>query len=120
MLSDRILGLLRNPESPDWALKDALLDEEWPVANVYVVCGSTGEYSDYRGWTVAAFLDKAAAEAFCEQLNQWCKDNGVHDSAVLAPAASRPKECPLDPRFDCSYTGVSYALDEIPLRADGG
>jgi hypothetical protein len=116
-LSQDVVDLLRNPESPDGLIRDALLDMGLDVAKVYVVCGSCGSYSDQRSWTVAAFLDEGQARAFCGKLNQWCRDNRVHSETRPWPNGG-PIECPLDPEFKTDSDGTSYEVEAIPLRVN--
>lgn len=115
-LSDDVVGLLRNPESPDGMIRDALLDMGCDVAKVYVVSGTTGEYSDYRTWTVAAFLDEFAAISCKEELNRWCKENRIGRDDPRMDYDDRQKGCPLDPNFAADYTGVSYEMEAVQLR----
>lgn len=119
MLSATLLALIRNPETPPYAIRDAVMEEEWPVSNVYVVMGSTGQYSDYRQWYVNAYLDPEQAAAACELIEAWCKEEKCH---VNSPASVSPGHqlCPLDPNFQCDYTGTHYEVVEIPLRAEAG
>jgi hypothetical protein len=112
-LSQDVVDLLRNPESPDGLVRDALLDMGWDVAKVYVVCGFTGEYSDQSSWTVAAFLTEGQAVAFCDRLNDWCKTHGLHRDAYRidyeAREEAREAGNPDDPHFRCDYTGTGCA-----------
>lgn len=116
MLSDRLLALIRNPETPSYVLRDAVMEEERPVPNVYVVMGSTGEYSDYSTWYVSAYLDETHAEAACQKLTDWCKDKGCARRRQGDPHhVDRQRSCPLDPNFSCDYTGTAYEVVTIPL-----
>lgn len=118
MLSDRLVALIRNPETPTYVLRDAVMEEERPVASVWVVVGMTGEYSDKRTWTVAAYLEKEAAESLRDRLTEWVKEKGLTSSRgeynYLNPLP-KPDE---DPNFGCDYTGVWYDVEEIPLRVE--
>jgi len=88
VLSDTLLALMRNPETPDGIIQDAIRDERGEnVAKVYIVFGSKGEYSDYREWGVAAFLVEDHAMQFVVKINQWKKEN---------PEAER---CPFDSQY---------------------
>ena len=119
-LSDTLLALLRNPETPDYVFRDVVIEhihDGAKMASVYVVSGETGEYSDRRNWPVVAFLEKAQAEAFCERLNAWCKENFCW--YFSSDHYNRPTLCPLDLNFSCDYTGTAYHMWEIPLRAEG-
>jgi hypothetical protein len=92
---------------------------------VWLVEGGCGEYSDRRSWTVAAYLEKAQANACCDRLNKWCKDNKCDrdyppdwsDMEWDQQQAFRPPE---DPRFKADYTGTRYSVYEVPLRVEEG
>ena len=118
-LSADVVALLRNPETPDYAIRDALLDTGVDVANVYVVVGVSGEYSDRTTWTVAAFLAEPPATALRDELNEWCRANGVGIGGPWMPFRDRPKDCPLDPGWaaGCAAGDTAYHVEAIPLRA---
>lgn len=125
MLSSTVLGLLRNPETPDHVLRDAVLEEAEAVANVYVVCGERGEYSDWTTWSVAAFLEKAHADEFAKRLNDWHMVNWVHrdcyDWRKAEAIFGEDREnwtCPLDPQGGFRWDQPNYVVDTIPLRAE--
>ncbi|HZF98301.1 MAG TPA: hypothetical protein VEY92_08675 [Pseudoxanthomonas sp.] len=75
---------------------------------IYVVIGTTGEYSDCREWMVAAYMDKAMAEQH-----------------VTLASASAPKgdvdwqdyeaKNPYDPGMSVDYTGTQYYAVDVPL-----
>lgn len=121
-LSDDVVSLLRNPETPNGVLHDAILDSTgYDMATVYVVYGSCSSYSDYSEWFVAAFLDEVKAANFCEQCNQWCLEKHVHrDSSAPYPSweERRALRHPLDDEFTRSFDEVSYLMAPVPLRAE--
>lgn len=128
-MNRELLNLLDNPDVPNWAIGDWLEERGQPVANVYVVFGYTGEYSDRTDWTVAAFLSEDAAKKLCEELNQWLMANKLHISTPRderaelnryydpewddGPVPIKPEK---DPKFTCDYTGAHYGVEEAPLR----
>lgn len=88
---------------------------------LYVVMGTTGEYSDRSEWPVRAFATEAGADAFVSELDEWLRVHRVHmdqrgelpnyhDRGLLAPE--------LDPKFECDYTGTSYWIMTVPLDDD--
>lgn len=119
-----LAALLRNPETPDYVIRDYLLEREGlNVASVYVVVGRCGEYSDKRTWTVAAYLDKEQAEALRARLEAWCKANEFHDGRpenfwALDFNDQEKRKPPEDPQFQADYTGTRYVVEEIPLRVE--
>jgi len=86
------------------------------MPNAYILTGSTGEYSDYRSWTVAVYFDQSTAEAERDRLNQWCKDNGVSKTTSRDVIDWYKKKCPVDPYFQSDYTGTEYTVEESELR----
>lgn len=118
-LSDSLLALLRNPETTDYALKDAIIDEnyilETPMANIYVVYGTSGEYSDKREWGVAAFILESEAQEYKYMLNKWVEDNNINTIDWDAREEVL-KNCPdknAGPRY--IYDGLIYDCYSIPL-----
>lgn len=84
-----------------------------PMATVFVVVGSTGEYSDRSEWMVRAFLNRGAAEALVLRLAAWCD---VRQCGENAADIVRPDEKPAeDPGFRCDYTGTRYSVAECPI-----
>lgn len=87
---------------------------------VYIVMGSTGEYSDNREWPVLAYVDEAEAKAHVARCDEWLLANGCHmnsDRSVSWHDRSRLKN-PHDESMDVDYTGTRYYV--MPVRlADG-
>ena len=84
---------------------------------VYVVHGSTGEYSDHRAWEVKAFISKDAADAMVARLNAWCKEMGCDEGRGKLSYGSEFANAkpPDDPDFSNDYTGTNYGVMELPL-----
>lgn len=86
---------------------------------VFVVMGSTGEYSDHQEWPVRAFLIQAEAEALITQLDEWLRVNAVHmdsdHSVDLTWQQRRDLDNPFDPNFHVDYTGTRYYFMEVPF-----
>jgi hypothetical protein len=80
--------------------------------HVHIVVGETGEYSDWQIWYVRAFVDKQAAETLSGKLNQWCRDNGCHESS----GRQRNAKPPDDDQFRADYTGTTYSVMTLPLE----
>lgn len=99
------------------------------MKTVFVVRGSTGEYSGNRNWGVRAFETKAAAEAFEARCVDWLRKHRAHtsndgrdDAEPLASCDEREALCNdperLDQNLEISYTGTDYYLEEIPFEAE--
>ena len=83
------------------------------MAKAYILSGQTGEYSDYRSWTVATYFDRSAAEAECKRLNDWCEANGLSKDNGWIHSHPTPEG---DPNFRCAYTGTQYVVEETEFR----
>jgi len=99
------------------------------VNKVYMVWGSTGEYSDHCTWIVATFTSEQRANTFCERANAWLKEHKAHSEQ---PEASRtyydhtlPGKNPYDPKMEMDYTGTDYFVGwsrfnpPLPTKAQG-
>jgi hypothetical protein len=92
------------------------------VNTIYVVIGSTGEYSDRSEWPVRAYRNEAAAQAEVLRLGEaasafyakW-EPNGYGPERHKAEDAHRAT---FDPSFRCDYTGTSYYLYSVELVED--
>jgi hypothetical protein len=85
--------------------------------NVFVVFGSTGEYSDHQYWTVAAYDDLNKANSHAEQANAWCFENEVSEDTYSYKNWEEREalENPWDENFTCDYTGTWYTVQEVPV-----
>jgi len=88
------------------------------VSKIYVISGSTGEYSDRTEWLVEAHSTEVAAQARINQLDELMLElnvdgNGsyMYEQRAAAEKAMRvhPKG---DPYFRLDYTGSSYSYAE--------
>jgi len=102
---------------------------------VYVVQGTTGQYSDRFDWIVKAFRTKEEADKFqqditdvIEQLWKFSKKHDVDyyyfsdiDDLEASPEVKKTiasfyeDVTKLDPKFQCDYTGTSYWVTEVEL-----
>ena len=82
---------------------------------IYIVEGSTGEYSDHQEWPVKAFKDENKAKTlvllasgFVRELMCNSKSDMYHDI--------RGESNPFDANMRIDYTGVNYRYYEIELE----
>ena len=73
------------------------------MEKIYVVVGSTGEYSDYRVWSVAAYKDEAMARKHAEEAKTWYLESNDHKN-------------PFDPDMIESYVGTDWTVQGIDWR----
>ena len=94
---------------------------------IYVIQGTTGEYSDRADWIVCAFKDKEKATSFEQDLtdlsNKYFKSLEKLDLGYWIDFEELPAEVQiiytdlilLDPKFQMDYTGTSYWVKEVEL-----
>jgi hypothetical protein len=88
-----------------------------PLPPIFVVVGSTGEYSDRGEWLTRAFRSEDAAKAYVEFLTA--------ERQRLAPAGEyvdydqreeiAGKMRAYDPRYSEDYTGTSWFVSAVEL-----
>lgn len=83
--------------------------------NIYIVLGSTGEYSDRSEWIVGAFETMEAAETKVADLEmayrgllQGRDPFDVHYEARKAVTEAMEE---LDPQFSLDYTGTTWRIE---------
>lgn len=82
---------------------------------IYIVTGSTGEYSDRTEWTVRAFENEADAKAFVEMADAWAREwFNRHQDARWTDEAENDRPAH-DPDFRSDYTGTSYYMSACPM-----
>jgi hypothetical protein len=89
------------------------------MAQMYVVMGRTGEYSDRTEWLVAVYDDRAQAETHVALAECWLREHQVSmnaDHRLHVPYDARVKACPYDDAFRCDYTGTAYYVLEVERR----
>ena len=80
---------------------------------IHLVIGQTGEYGDHSEWVAAVYDTAPEAQRHMLALNKWCKAHGYERRAGYT-RHSWDLECPLDPNFQCDYTGTSYTRESLP------
>lgn len=85
---------------------------------IYIITGSTGEYSDRIEWPVAAYTYKDTAKQKVVELNAlarevWKEIEASDEFDTLIGKALKE----IDPKVSIDYhTGVSYYLEEVELH----
>lgn len=92
---------------------------------IFIVEGSTGEYSDHCEWIVCAFTDKNDAREMVDkctaeylriqqELDNLREDNGYffYDFDVKEGKLEKHK---FDPKFNIDYTGTNYTYYKCQL-----
>jgi N-methylhydantoinase B/oxoprolinase/acetone carboxylase alpha subunit len=98
---------------------------------IYVLRGSTGEYSDRTDWIVRAYTDKIIADAHCSLANQQADDykkaietwensveyiNSTWEEEQEMIIILRNKHLTADNNARIDYTGTSYWVEECFLH----
>ena len=85
---------------------------------IYVVIGSTGEYSDRREWLVKAFPKQELAQQLVVAATREAKRlYAAYASSAYMDYHKIPKGSnPVDPSMETDYTGVGYHYVEVELE----
>lgn len=90
---------------------------------LYVVQGSSGEYSDFRTWPVRAFLDETEAATFVLKATARAAEirqafiGSVDYSWAERVALRESMVNEFDPPADMDYDAVTYEIVHVPLDA---
>jgi len=87
------------------------------MATVFVVIGSTGEYSDRREWFVAGYADQAKAEEHARLASDAAREiftasEAVDDSWDYRDTAVNPYDTDAS---HMDYTGTHYYVAAVPM-----
>jgi hypothetical protein len=87
---------------------------------MFIVIGTTGEYSDRTEWYVAAYWEESKAKEHALKAKQrTARIVSVFGDEYNAKKARREgdpgAENPFDPCWECDYTGTDYCVVEVPL-----
>lgn len=86
---------------------------------IYVVIGTTGEYSDRNEWVVCAYTDEDKAKTHIIKAEEFARVKFLErSSAEDWQAWCTSLRTPLDPQMDMFYTGTSYYYVETDIRAE--
>ena len=85
---------------------------------IYIVIGSTGEYSDRREWLVRAFPKQEHAQLLVVTATREAKRlYAEYASSGYMDYHKIPKDSnPVDPSMETDYTGVGYHYVEVELE----
>ena len=90
------------------------------MTKIYVVQGSTGEYSGHIEWLVCAFQDQDKAKSLVEYLSmlarhamQECETAGLEYHWDEQPSGKMLRLA--DPNACIDYTGINYEVIEVEL-----
>ena len=88
------------------------MTEDQKNPTIFVVVGTTGEYSDRSEWLVVAYWRESDARAHAEAAKKWYLENSA-DKHWTEMGHSRN---PYDPGMRCDYTGTDWTVTEVPFR----
>lgn len=83
--------------------------------NLYVVRGTTGEYSDRTEWLVAAYTDEAMAQTHAQLAAARARELAPSRSDWAYKRADERPTNAYDPDFQMYYTGTDYTVETVPL-----
>jgi len=84
---------------------------------IYVVQGSTGEYSDHVEWLVKAFYQEKQAQDFVNELDKVADmiNERIKKQGFIQYYSNKDNFNPLDPQFRVDYTGTNYTYYPVEL-----
>lgn len=82
---------------------------------VWIVQGTTGEYSDRSEWTVYAFHSEAEARAYVELLGVERQKLGDRPWDYAEGRTFDEGMRAFDPGFEEDYTGTRWFVSEVPF-----
>ena len=94
------------------------------MRKIYVVSGSTGEYSDRREWNVAAYFSEARAARRVVELDRVAKEiyqrtrGPAPDLDAWSDEYKQAIATSGDPDMQIDYTGTNYYLAAIDIVDD--
>jgi hypothetical protein len=92
------------------------------MAKLWVVVGSTGEYSDRVEWPVMAYCQKADAEAHRKAASEEAFRLGASNDCKKVICDAWDDEAlknRFDPNMQVQYTGTGYYIEEVPFTEGG-
>lgn len=85
---------------------------------VYLVMGTTGEYSGRAEWPVAAYLNEEIAQRHIRLVSTWARQWETKHKSMYDIEDPPHEWCPLDPHMCMKYSGTSYYYLKAPLGQD--
>lgn len=84
--------------------------------SIWVLFGTTGEYSDRSEWVVRGYTSQEDAEADCAALNAIAKDIRANSNRYSDRSdAVAERLTPHDANASMDYTGTDYSVSEVPV-----
>ena len=83
------------------------------MSKLYLIYGTTGEYSDYEIWNVGIVQSREVAKKYVDFMNDRLKGSGnlkYKEQDKLAEELSQ-----FDDKIRIDYTGAEYGFDEFEL-----
>jgi osmotically-inducible protein OsmY len=85
------------------------------MSKIYVVMGSTGEYSDRSEWPVVAFRDEEEARKRVENATRRAKELEATKPRDYRRITEHFKQNEFDPDMRNDYTGTAYYYMTVEL-----
>jgi len=85
------------------------------ASKIYVVFGTTGEYSDRSEWMVKAFHTEKEADDLAATCNKEAAAVFVESDGITAMCAIKDDGIPHDPACQWDYTGTDYYVRPVAL-----
>src|SRR3990167_11101440 len=88
------------------------------TTKIYVVMGTTGEYSDRTEWAVCAYAHKSMAEKHADEAMLWSHKHGKAAQAKYEHTykdEDKPNS-PWDADYQLYYTRTDYYVMDVSMR----
>lgn len=86
------------------------------MSDIYVVMGTTGEYSDRSEWPVLAFVDEEAAKRHVENASRRAKELEATAPEDWNKKSDHWKQNEFDKEMQHDYTETTYYYMHVELR----
>jgi hypothetical protein len=87
------------------------------MSKVYIVFGTTGEYSDRNEWSVCGYRNKDIATKHADDAMIWAHllKEKIDEEGKSAFEAKDQLVSPYDSHFNMDYTGTDYYVLEVDI-----
>jgi roadblock/LC7 domain-containing protein len=86
------------------------------MSKIYVVMGSTGEYSDREEWIVCAYADEEMAKHHAETAT--AEARRIQNTTKRYCHVPDDQAKAWDPHMSIDYTGADYTVCEVEIRTE--
>lgn len=86
------------------------------MADLYLVIGERGEYSDHREWPVCVYTDKAKADEHVRLANKHEEARDIEAEFDALVEGRKPPKSPYDPDRCSDFGRATYRIWVVEMR----